>query len=422
LKSCHADEKLSINEDIYFGWFVVWAAFLITTISLGSLYSYGIIFIPLATEFGWDRGLLSSVILVSGFTYALVVPITGWLADRFGFKQMISITATILGLGFILSSQIQYTWQLFLFMGFLRGLGAPVAVALPLPVVAHWFVERRGIAMGIATAGIGLGIGLAPLLVAIFMSSYGWRIAVGCLGILIWIICIPASVVMRRPENERSDLSQKQLIAAQKTGICGEEIGRLSIFDAFHTVPFWQLFWVFALCMFGFGMVITHIVPIAQDARLEAVTAAGLMTAIGMSSTIGRLLSGYLSDRFSSRKILFVGIIVQSVSILLILKVRSLPIFYLFAVCYGLTYGGNMVVIPKLTVQIFGLNSMATIFGAISIADGIGFGLGSLTAGYIFNATGSYDISFLILAIGLVIAAIITLILKDKPYSNVTTC
>ena len=413
--SYHADEKLFTNQGIYFGWRVVGAAFIIITVSLGSFDSYGIIFLPVATEFGWSRGLLSWVALIAGFTYAFVAPLTGWLADRFGFKQVACVMAGILGLGFLLSSQIQSIWQLYFFMGFIPGLGCPVAIALPLSLVAHWFVSRRGLAIGVASAGVGAGTAMIPLLVAFIVSNYGWRVACGCLGILIWIVCLPAALLtMRSPKIERNGLNETRSIAVLDSEKSGEENRGLSVSAALRTASFWLLFWVFAVCNFGLGMVMIHLVPYAQDAGLPAIAAAGLMTTIGLCGIIGRILSGLFSDRFGSRIVLFLGIFIQSGLMLLLLKAGSLWIFYLFAVCFGLSVGGNIMHIPKLTAQIFGLNSMAAIFGALSVADGIGFGVGPLIAGYLFDATGSYDISFIIVAIGLALVAFLTLHLKEK--------
>jgi MFS family permease len=222
-------------------------------------------------------------------------------------------------------------------------------------------------------------------------------------------------MTMRSPETEQTSLDTKRTIAVTKSGISREENSALSLSEALRTAPFWQLFCVFALCIWSLGIAMIHLVPFAQDIGLPAIPAAGLITTIGICGIVGRVMSGFLSDRFGSRPILLLGILVQSVMILLLLKASSLWIFYFFAIFFGLSYGGNIVLIPKLTANIFGLNSMATIFGALSVADGIGYGTGSLIAGYIFEITGSYNISFLAIAGGLAAAAFLTMILKEKP-------
>lgn len=405
-----------VKREIFYGWWVVLAAFLMSAIVLGSFYSYGVFFVPIMTEFDWTRGLMSGVPLVGGLTYAVTVPATGWLADRCGFRKVTTIMAGILTLGFILSSQVKTLWQLYLFAGFMGGLGAPTAIALPLSMVTRWFVRRRGLALGIASAGIGAGTALIPPLVAYLINNHEWRVTYMVLGLLIGLICIPAALItMRQPEPkyvlafEGRDSSTSSPPAPSK----GDE--DYSLAEALFTGSFWSLFAVFALCIFSIGLALTHLVPYAQDRGLSAVRAASLLSTLGIFSIIGRLASGALSDRVGARVILFAGFALQGVAMLWLIRADVAWMLYMFAGLFGVLYGGTFVVIPKLTSHIFGLKSMGAIFGALSVADGLGYGTGPLLAGYLFDATGSYDIPFLIVAGGMALALLLTLVLKEEP-------
>ena len=419
MQKLHELSHRSYNEKekgLYFGWWVVAAAFLISAVAVGSFYCYGVFFVPVMAEFGWSRTVISGVALVGGLTYAATVPVTGWLADRFGFRPMTVIMAATLGLGLLLSSLVQSVWQLYLFTGFICGLGAPIAVALPLAMVTRWFVKRQGLALGIASAGIGVGTALLPLLATYLISSFGWRVSYGFLGLLIWATCIPAALItMRNPEPGYVGAPEGELSTGKSSLDPHGKRTDLSLSQALQTGPFWCLFTVFGLSIFCLGLAMTHLVPHARDMGLSAVTAAGLLSAMGAFSIVGRIGSGMVADRVGARPVLMAGILIQGVMMLWLVKADATWMFYLFAALFGLSYGGNIVLIPKLTAHIFGLASMGAIFGALSVADGLGFGTGPLLAGYVFDVTGSYDISFLLVAAGMVLAIGATWALKEEP-------
>ena len=407
-------ERISSDETeaggIFFGWWVVLSAFLISAVTIGAYYSFGVFFLPIIEEFGWSRGLVSGVILVGGITYALIVPLTGLLADRIGFRVITTITAVIVGIAFILSSLVQNVWHLYLFVGILAGLGAPACIALPLSLVARWFRRRQGLALGIATTGIGVGTALIPPLAAYIIAEYGWRPGYVVIGMLVGVICIPAALLtMREPDPEYvRDFEGEETME----GSNGAE--DMSLGDALGTSSFWYLFFVFAILIFCLGLAFTHLVPYARDSGMTAVAAAGLLTVIGVFSIIGRLASGAISDRIGARPVLIVGIIIQGIMILWLVKAETGWMFYLFAVMFGLSYGGNIVLVPKLTSRIFGLTAMGSIYGALSVADGLGYGTGPWLAGYIHDITGSYHISFYMVAAGLLLAVFLAFALKEK--------
>jgi len=410
------------EKGLYFGWWVVAAAFLISAAAVGSFYCYGVFFVPVMAEFGWSRTVISGVALVGGLTYAATVPVTGWLADRFGFRLMTVIMAATLGLGLLLSSLVHSVWHLYLFTGFICGLGAPIAVALPLAMVTRWFMKRQGLALGIASAGIGVGTALVPLLANTLISSFGWRVSYGFLGLLIWVTCIPAALMaMRNPEPDYVGAREGELSNGKSSFDPHEKRTDLSVSKALRTGPFWCLFTVFGLSIFCLGLAMTHLVPHARDMGLSAVTAAGLLSAMGAFSIVGRIGSGVIADRVGARPVLMAGILIQGVMMLWLVWADATWMFYLFAALFGLSYGGNIVLIPKLTAHIFGLASMGAIFGALSVADGLGFGTGPLLAGYVFDVTGSYNISFLLVAAGMAVAIGATWALKEEPAADSET-
>ena len=402
------------KKEVYYGWIVVAGVFFMVAVSCGSFYSFGVFFVPIMEEFGWARGVISGVLFVSGITYAVAVPLIGSIADRFGYKWISIVTAGLMGLGFVLGSRVQTVWQMYLFIGFLPGIGACAAIPLPLSLIANWFVRRQGLALGIASAGIGTGAATLPLMVTSIETQFGWRTGIFVVGALILLIYIPIALfVMRLPESD--------YVAAHEgnpqidTNHVSDSNNRaISLFQALKTSQFWSLFGIFGFCILCLGLIITHLVPFARDTGISPMSAASLLTTMGLCSIAGRLTAGFLSDRIGASRVLFCGLLLQGVMILWLSRMNSLGMFYFFAFLFGISYGGNLVMIPRLTASIFGVKYMGTIYGSLSVADGIGFAIGPVLAGYLFDLSGSYNDAFLITAGGVFIAVALTFVLRNR--------
>jgi MFS transporter, OFA family, oxalate/formate antiporter len=398
------------KEGIYFGWIVVIGVFFMVAAACGSFYSFGFFFVPIMDEFGWARGVISGVFFVSGLVYAVSVPLIGAAADRFGFKWVSIITAAMMGLGFILGSRIQTVWQLYLVIGLLPGIGACAAIPLPLSLVANWFVKRQGLALGIASAGIGVGAATMPLVVTAIETRYDWRAAMFVVGAVILVVYIPiALLVIRQPDSKYVEAFEG------KPPIRDDDSTRnISAMQALKTGPFWSLFIIFGFVILCLALIITHLVPYARDIGITPMAAASLLTIMGLSSIIGRLTGGYFSDRIGASRVLFYCLSIQGIMILALSWMDSLGWFYLFALIFGAAYGANLVMIPRTTAAIFGVKSMGAIYGGLSVADGVGFAIGPVLAGFLFDLSGNYNDAFMITAIGMFIAVTATFILKKR--------
>ena len=402
------------NPRIFFGWIVVIGVFFMVAVTCGSFYSFGVFFVPIMNEFGWARGAISGVFFVSGLVYAVSVPLIGIVADRFGFKWVSVITATMMGLGFIVGSQVQTLWQLYLVIGLLPGIGACAAIPLPLSIVASWFVKRQGLALGIASAGIGIGAALMPLLVTSIETQLDWRAAMFVVGALILVVYIPiAFLVIRQPD--KAYVARYEGSPPPENNTDNSKNTRdISLPEALKTLPFWTLFTIFGFVILCLALIITHLVPYARDSGISPMAAAGLLTIMGMSSIAGRLGAGYLSDRIGANRVIFYCLTIQGIMILALSQMNSLGLFYLFALVFGVAYGGNLVMIPRLTASIFGVKSMGAIYGGLSVADGVGFALGPVLAGFLFDLSGNYNNAFILTAIGMSLAVVASFGLKSK--------
>jgi OFA family oxalate/formate antiporter-like MFS transporter len=395
-----------------YGWVIVTSAFLITFITCGVNFSYGVFFLPIINEFGWSRGLASVVMLVAGIAYAVTLPLTGILADRYGYKWVLAVSAGFLSIGLILSSRITELWQLYIFTGLLAGLSISASFAIPVALVSLWFTRKQGLALGIATLGVSIGTATIPVLISYLITTIGWRPALLLAGIAVAVICIPATLLMRNPPRNlkpaEPSIDRGDKTVAQATDL---ETG-LSVSEAFRTRQFWMIFITFLLFLSSLGLVMLHLVPYAVDSGMAPVQAATLLTLIGIFGIAGRLASGILSDRIGIKPVMLFCTVLLGLNIGYIAYYSTPWAFYIFASIYGITYSGFVTQMVRITRVTFGGKALGSVFAALMVSDGIGFGVGPWIAGNIFDATGSYQASFLAAAIGLMLAAILTVIIR----------
>ena len=405
---------MTANKSLQYGWVVVGSAFIITFITCGVNFSYGVFFLPIINEFGWSRGLASAVMLVAGIAYAVTLPFTGILADRYGYKWVLAVSAGFLSLGLILSSQIQELWQLYVFTGLLVGLSISASFAIPVALVALWFNRRQGLALGVATLGISLGTATIPLLISYLISSAGWRTTLLMAGIAVAVLCIPATLLMRNPPRHvpaEETVSKEEPAAGRQPVTSDLNIG-LTVSQALRTGQFWMLFITFLLFLSSLGLIMLHLVPYAVDSGIDPVRAAVLLTLIGIFGIAGRLGSGVLSDRVGIKPIMLFCTVLLGLNIAFIALCSEPWAFYVFAAIYGIAYSGFVTQMVRITRRVFGGLALGAVFGALMVSDGIGFGVGPWVAGNIYDATGSYQASFLAAAAGLAVAAVLVIAVR----------
>jgi sugar phosphate permease len=359
------------------------------------MLSFGIFLRPITMEMDWDRGALSGALSLSIVVGGGIGILSGRLTDRYGPRPIIRIGALLTGMAFLLMSQISALWHAYLILGILRGMGTSFSLIPVAAVIPRWFVKRRGIAMGLAMSGIGLGGIITPLLTQWLISTSGWRNAFIIIGSITIIIIIPLAQLLKHSPQQLGlkPYGDDELIenkTARSSGIDG-----LSLRQAIRTRGFWLfgLIQTFAhICMVA---VLIHIVPHANDIGIPPVTAAGILSFIAGAGIIGRLILGFISDRIGGKRVLTVC-----------LFAREIWMFYVFAVIFGLANGGFTTLIPVVSAELFGLISLGAIIGGVGIFGRLGEALGAPLSGSIFDITASYRLAFLI-CIGICALAII---------------
>ena len=398
-------------KHLYYGWVMVILAIFILPVQGITFYSFGIFLRPLTLEFNWERGALSAAFSMTMLIGGGLAILAGKLADKYGPRPLLTVNGLLQGIGFLLMSQVSSLEQMYLIWGIIMGVAfscafIPVASAIP-----RWFTKKRGIAMGLTVTGFGLGGIISPALTQWLISSYSWQQASVILGLITLIIVIPLAQFMKhspqriglRPYGENETVENKHSLASAGGG--------LSFTQTIKT----GRFWFFGLILFGFmfslGLLVVHIAPYAMDIGISAMVAASIVSVLGGASIIGRFLTGFFSDKVGARRVLVVCITTLTLALIWLLVVKESWMFYLFAVIYGVAYGGIVPLYTLITAELFGLKFLGIISAAAMLLGTIGGAVGAPIAGSIFDATGSYDLALLLCVIIGTLAIILSLIL-----------
>lgn len=362
-------------------WIVLAASATIVCTGMGTLFSLGVFLGPIADSTGWSRGAISTVALLNWLAMGLGSFVWGALSDRFGARVVAASGGLLLGFGLVLASRAQALWHLWVAFGCLVGFAAGAFYAPLTATATKWFTARRGLAVGIVSSGIGLGILCMAPLARGLTTAYGWRTAMMLLGDLAWLLVIPAACLVREPSA--SDAPP----APDRRGAAGRE------FTAAEVVATPQ-FWVIALthfaCCAAHSGPIFHMVTHATDQGMPAMAAASMLGVSGLASIGGRISGGLIADRWGAKPTLIAGLALQAAMIMLYLFTRHAGAFYALALVFGVAYGGVMPLYALVTRAYFGERVMGSAYGAVFLVSTLGMGIGSWAGGFIYDHLGSY--------------------------------
>ncbi len=381
----------------FYGYVVVAATFCIMVVTIGTFYAFGVFFKPMLTEFGWTRAIISGAFSLSILLQGLIGIAMGGLNDRFGPRLVLTVCGVLLGLGYLLMSQISAVWQLYLFYGVIIGI-AMSGVWIPLlSTVARWFSRRRSMMSGIVLTSAGIGGLISPLVANYLISTYDWRTSYIILGSFASVVVVLAAQLLKRDPSQIGQMPYgdneegKQEMKLETEGF--------SLKGAVYTRQLYALFAV-SFC-FGFSQLIimVHIIPHATELGFSASSAAKILATIGGLSIVGRLIMGSAADKIGNRLAYAVGFILMSSALFWLMPATKIWMLYLFAAVFGFAYASIEASESPLVARIFGLRSHGLIFGIIGFGFTIGGTIGPLLAGYIFDVTGGYKMAFLVSAI-----------------------
>jgi MFS family permease len=397
-------ESTSPHPRIFYGWFVVLAAFAVTFVGFGCAYTFSAFVESLQRDFGASRGSVSLVFSLAGFLYFGLGIVSGPLADRLGSRGLAVAGMILTGLGLAAASRARSLAEVYAAYGIGVGLGVGCAYVPAIGAVQRWFVRRRGFASGLAVSGIGVGTLVMPPLASLLIGSLGWRGAYLALGALAAVVGGGLALLIENDPRDRGlgpdgDPPPSDAQPARPQGN--------SVRDAIRSWRFISLYAACLICSFGVFVPFVHLVPYAGDHGVAPASAVLLLGVIGVGSTAGRFFLGGLADRMGRQRSLLLMFTGMAVALAVWVIATDLWSLAAFALVYGVFYGGWVAVLPAVVMDYFGGRNVSGIIGILYTSVAFGTLIGPSAAGFAFDLGHSYTVPILASAGANIVAAII---------------
>jgi predicted MFS family arabinose efflux permease len=385
----------------HYAWVAIGVTFLIMLVTAGTRATPSVMMVPLESSFGWTRTTISLALAINLALFGLMGPFAAAAMQRFGMRRTVLSALAILAGGVALSSRMSAAWQMVLIWGVLVGAttGA-TSMTLGAAVVNRWFTQHRGMAMGILTASSATGQLVFLPFMAWVVERHGWRpivlLVALCTAIVLPIVALflpekPSSVGLQRfgeTAAEQADAAQPE---ANPVVIAFSALRK-----AVKRGDFWLLFFTFFICGASTnGYIGTHFIAMCGDYGLSEVRGAGMLAAMGVCDLIGTTLSGWLSDRFNNRVLLFWYYGLRGLALIFLpfafgFQYFGLPIFGLF---YGLDWVATVPPTVRITSDVFGRVDAPVVFGWVVAGHQLGAAFAALGAGMLRSTLGSYTVA-----------------------------
>ncbi|MEO7158078.1 MAG: MFS transporter [Vicinamibacterales bacterium] len=378
-----------------YGWVIVGAGALMGCVAIGAMFSLAVFLQPMSEATGWSRTGISTAMTLDFLTMGIAAFGWGALTDRFGPRIVVLAGALLLGLGIVLSSRATSLLEFQLTYGVLVGVAAGAVFAPMMVTVTGWFDKHRGLAVSLVSAGMGM----APMTISPFaqwlISSYDWRTAQLVIGIMAWVLLIPAALLVRR-----APAADGATPGVPAEGGEGMTVGR-----ALRSPQFIVLSLTFFCCCAAHSGPIFHTVSYALACGIPAMTAVTIYGVEGLAGLGGRILFGLLGDRFGARRVIVAGLLVQALGAGSYYFTRDVGEFYAVAILFGMAYGGVMPLYAVIAREYFPMRIMGTVFGGAAMISSLGMALGPAAGGWIFDTFGGYGFLY-IASFGIGLAAV----------------
>lgn len=389
-------------------WWVVFGAVIGLMVGNGPVmqFTFGVFLKPISEDMGWDRGTISLALNAGLILTGLATPIAGRLIDKYGIRTVSLPAITVFALTTASVSLVSSSATIFIALYAIMGIAAAGQTPMPYSkAIASWFDRKRGLALGIAISGVGLGTAIMPKFVQSLIESHGWREAYLGLGILTFVLAFPAVLLFIRERPAGRD---------QKGHVKRFHGEGLSAAEALRNGDFWKLSIAFFFVALGANGAIAHVVPLLTDRGVAPDVAISAMAVAGVALIGGRLLSGYLMDRIFAPYVAAVFFVMPLLGLLVLMGADTVTMGAIGTVLIGIGLGAEVDLIAFLLSRYLGNRHFGEIYGYLFLVFMLGSGLGPMIMGVAFDRFGGYGEMMMALSAGLLIAIVIMLLMK--PY------
>jgi MFS family permease len=365
---------------VFYGWVIVGVGIVVTCVGFGAMLTLSIFLQPMGEAMGWSRTGIAAAAMLNFLCMGVGAFLWGSLSDRYGTRVVVLLGGVVLGLGMVLASRATTLLQFQLLYGVIVGVASGSFYAPMTAATTKWFTRNRSLAVALVSAGLSVGSTVMAPLARWLITAYDWRTAMLVIGDLVWLVVIPAALLVR-PAPTAPAAARPGAAAAGPDLTLGQVV-RTPQFAAIALTHF-------ACCAAHSGPIF-HMVTHAIDRGVPAMAAATVLSVAGLASLSGKIGCGIFADRVGAKRTLVAGLALQAVAIALYLLSGGLGSFYALALVFGFAYGGVMPLYAILVREYFGERVMGAAFGAVSLTATLGMALGPWAGGWLFDALGSY--------------------------------
>jgi len=385
-----------VKPDFY-GWNVVGAAFTALFVVYSIQFSFGTFVDDIVDDTGWSETRLQLIFAVYIFTYSSLSAVTGALTDRIGPRRVVAVGAVLLTAGYIIWATAPNLWIAFLGLGVVAPLGMSASWVPCNATLVRWFVERRGTALAIATSGTSMANIIAPPVAATLVKAYGWRTALASFALTGGAAMLLSSVWFRRdpesmgqfPDGKNSPPTPlDQTLISSTDGLTAKAASR--------TRTYWLILGMYALTFVVVFVPFVHSNQFAIDLGINEITAATVISSIGVGGLAGRLLVGPISDRLGRKRLVVAAFALETLAFFGIAASNGLTLLYPSAVVFGFSYGATVTMLPALVGDYFGREHAGAIVGRIFGTAGSLAAIGPYVAQLLVDSSGSYRFAFVL--------------------------
>jgi MFS family permease len=398
-------------------WWIVAASLLGNVVGPGPsvIFVMNVFMVPVTTELHWTRGMFSSSLLASAIQAPIMTPLFGFLLDRYGIRKVALPTAFLYGLALSSLSLLSanHFWLIYLMVAASAGFGACFGPIVYSKAITAWFDHQRGIALGIATCGVGLGTFVMPAIAQYFVAHYGWRAAYLAVGVTTFVVCFLVIVlVVREPAGYVAHMRAAHAHPAE-----GPQPFGISWQAALRRYQFWVLSLIFLLegtaCN---GILSGHFVPLLIDRGYSPVEAVAFLSASGLAAMGSRIVVGLGLDFVNGPIFSAIVMLLPALGVELLLTHANGPVPLYAALCFGLAIGAEVDMMGFFVSRYFGRRSFGAIYGIVFALFAVGIGIGPQFLGFVFDRYHSYDPTLKGFLVALVVAALLFLPLGRYTY------
>ena len=406
---------------LFYGWVIVGLSFLNLLIISGIWYSFSVFFVAVIREFGWSRAATAGVFSSFMMVHSLAAVIVGLFIDRFGARIVIPFGGCVVALGLFASSRITELWQFYVWYGVITSVGvSAVGFITHGMILPKWFARKRGLAIGIAMAGIGFGMQILVPSTQFVIDHFSWRTAYCALAAFVLITIVPLNILLQR--------NNPQEVGQNVDGARAEELGKnlspesgqtggdpagltkiWTIHSSLRSKQFWFLFFAFVFTSLAIQGTLIHQVASVVDRGFTAIQGAFFFGLAGIMGSVGKIFFGWISDKIGRGKAFGIGLGCAFLGVVSLMQLRlSCPyLLYGYSILFGLGYGSSAPIFPSRAADLFMGPHFGKILGVLSIALGIGGAFGVWLSGKIYDVTTNYNASFIIVLISFILAIIL---------------